>query len=238
MSFTQESWVALPRTLARRLYELPPPAFKLYIYCYLNTRFSNYIGLATTSIYSAAEMLGADCRKIKRALQILEDEGLIDINSKSISLQNPLDIRIKDFKTLSEIIADNESFVPLSRGLNDHLSILADLELKILIFGIVEANYVGKSKGQFSINVRDLGDQLGSNRNSVSKALNSLMPYYLEFHRVARNQYEESKYLVNRYKTKNDFLKEPDIYRSPDGRISNEPSCEEFVVEHVLQPWR
>jgi transcription initiation factor IIE alpha subunit len=238
MSCTQESWVALPRTLVRRLYELPPPAFKLYFYCYLNARFGDNAGKATISVSSMVEMLGADCRKIKRALQFLEDEGLIEIISKSRSHHNPLDIRIPSFRTLSEIIADNESFVPLSRGFNDHLSTLGDLEFKLLIYGIIEAQYIGKDKGQFSITARDLAYELCSNKDSVNRALNSLMPNYLELYESARNQYEESTYLVRGYKTRGDFLKEPNVYRTLDGRPTNEIGYEEFIIDHVLEPWR
>lgn len=238
MTISDESWVALPRSLARELYCLPHVAFKYYFYLYLNAGFNQSIGKSFVSKQEASEFLGVAFSAIDRATHILETNGLIRISDVPSSPFEVAGINIRNFRHIEDIISSGDSFVPLSRGLNDHLRVLTNLEFKILIYGIVEASFIGKRKGLFGITARELAKVLGSNKDSISAAINSLIPRHIEPHKLSSNRYGISLYRIKEYKTVEDFLDKPHTYRTRDGRIPELiEQHEEDLLESVVAPW-
>lgn len=98
----------------------------------------------------------------------------------------------------------DETYVPLSRGLEAHLPKLSGLALKLYIKSLIRAKFTGLNKGKFSASFSDLALELGVHYQSVYKAAKELKPYYITW-KPARNQYGGTVFEVQRFKTVEDF---------------------------------
>ncbi len=98
----------------------------------------------------------------------------------------------------------DETYVPLSRGLEAHLPKLSGLALKLYIKSLIRAKFIGPDKGKFSASFSDLALELGVHYQSVYKAAKELKPYYITW-KPARNQYGGTVFEVQRFKTVEDF---------------------------------
>ena len=98
----------------------------------------------------------------------------------------------------------DETYVPLSRGLEAHLPKLSGLAVKLYIKSLIRAKFTGPDKGKFSASFSDLALELGVHYQSVYKAAKELKPYYITW-KPARNQYGGTVFEVQRFKTVEDF---------------------------------
>lgn len=103
----------------------------------------------------------------------------------------------------AEALTD-ETYVPLSRGLEAHLPKLSGLAVKLYIKSLIRAKFSGPDKGKFSASFSDLALELGVHYQSVYKAAKELKPYYITW-KPARNQYGGTVFEVQRFKTVEDF---------------------------------
>ena len=98
----------------------------------------------------------------------------------------------------------DETYVPLSRGLKEHLKDMSSHAVKVYIFLLLDARFCGPMKGALSITIRDIATDLKMNRNVVWKALQELSGKYIEIEK-GKNQYSMSIINITKYKTVSDF---------------------------------
>jgi hypothetical protein len=97
-----------------------------------------------------------------------------------------------------------KTYVPLSRGLMEHLPSLSDNALKVYLYILMSAKHTGKDKGKADLSMRELAGFLKKDVHSVFNAICELRGKYVEFH-GAKNQTELSYFIVLKYKDVSDF---------------------------------
>ena len=103
----------------------------------------------------------------------------------------------------------NETYVPLSRGLLDHLPDMSGLELKIYVAFLLIANPFdrrGAKKGSLSMSSTEIAELLGADRGNVSRAIKCLSEKgYIGVERSGKNQHRTTTYTIKKYKNVSDF---------------------------------
>lgn len=97
-----------------------------------------------------------------------------------------------------------ETYVPLSRGLREHLPKLSGNAIKLYLLLLMDAKFAGPDKGTFSISFRDLASDLSIDRQTAFKAARELRPYYIEW-TPGKNQFNVTQFRVKKYKVILDF---------------------------------
>jgi hypothetical protein len=96
------------------------------------------------------------------------------------------------------------TYVPLSRGIREHLSRLSGNAVKLYIDLLATAGFSGANKGQVAASFGELASELKMHRDTVHKAACELRPYYLDW-KPARNQHDVTIFTIQRYKSVEDF---------------------------------
>lgn len=99
-----------------------------------------------------------------------------------------------------------ETYVPLSRGLLDHLPRISGTCLKIYLAMLILAKPVGDDRGQLRISVRDLSEVTGIGIRHIQNGVAFLCEHgYITRINLGTNQYATTAFRVERYKTVADF---------------------------------
>ena len=96
------------------------------------------------------------------------------------------------------------TYVPLSRGLDDHLASIYGTALKVYLHLLINAVYHGPQKGQCARSFREIATHLGLSYESVRRAVAELTPHYLNYD-AAKNQHSVTVFTIQKYKTAFDF---------------------------------
>ncbi|MDD3927127.1 MAG: hypothetical protein PHT33_10780 [bacterium] len=102
----------------------------------------------------------------------------------------------------------DETYVPLSRGLLDHMANMSPVETKVYITLLMMASPFdrGTGKGCVSVSLRDIGDCVRIQPVRVGAAIKALVDgKYIEVVSVGKNQWQSSIYRISKYKTVGDF---------------------------------
>jgi hypothetical protein len=97
-----------------------------------------------------------------------------------------------------------ESYVPVSRGLRQHLSKMSGNAAKLYLELLLSAEFRGPNKGRTASTFAQLGTQLRMNRQSVHAAAKRLRPIYIDWE-PAKNQHDATIFTVQKYKSVEDF---------------------------------
>jgi hypothetical protein len=97
-----------------------------------------------------------------------------------------------------------ETYVPLSRGIREHLCKLSGNAVKVYIYLLTTASFAGPKRGQVVTSFEDLASDLGMHRSTVYKATRKLRPYYVEW-APAKNQHDVTIFTIQKYKSVEDF---------------------------------
>lgn len=96
------------------------------------------------------------------------------------------------------------SYVPVSRGLRDHLAEMSGNAVKLYLELLLSAAFAGPNKGQVAVTFADLALTLGLHKQSVHKAARELRPYFIDW-KAATNQHSVTVFTIQRYKSIRDF---------------------------------
>lgn len=96
------------------------------------------------------------------------------------------------------------TYVPLSRGLDDHLGGISGTALKVYLHLLINAVYHGPQKGKCARSFREIATHLGLSYESVRRAVRELTPRYITY-QAAKNQHSGTVFTVRKYKTAFDF---------------------------------
>ena len=100
-----------------------------------------------------------------------------------------------------------ETYVPLSRGLIDHLPGMAKgCRLALYVYLIINARYSGSHKGKFASSFADISLFLGVHYKTVWKAAQWLKEKKYIAYVGAKNQHDVTIFTITKYKTVEDFV--------------------------------
>jgi hypothetical protein len=108
-----------------------------------------------------------------------------------------------------------ETYVPLSRGIVDHLKFIKGMPLTIYIFLLAEAKFTGENKGIVKRKIRDIASELEIDYKTTHTALTKLKKLKYITIKTAKNQHSLTEFKILKYKTVSDFLKKEQHPNSP-----------------------
>jgi len=101
----------------------------------------------------------------------------------------------------------DETYVPLSRGLKDHLPGMAKgYRLNLYIYLLIEARHSGPNKGRIAVSFADLALFFDVHYQTIVKAARGLKEDGYITYQPAKNQHNVTTFTVTKYKTAADFL--------------------------------
>lgn len=101
----------------------------------------------------------------------------------------------------------DETWVPLSRGLRDHLAGMATgCRLALYIYLLIEAKHTGLHKGKVAASFSDLALALGVHYSTLYKAAQWLKEQGYITYEPAKNQWSVTVFTVTKYKNVEDFI--------------------------------
>ncbi len=112
---------------------------------------------------------------------------------------------VKDPKILD--IKTAETYVPLSRGLLEHLNRFTPSELKTFIFLLLNAYFKGENKGKCFFKLENLAAELEIDKRTASTTLNKLQSKGYILYKPRSNQWTFNAVTIIKYKNTGDFRK-------------------------------
>ena len=101
----------------------------------------------------------------------------------------------------------DETYVPLSRGLRDHLPGMAKgCRLALYIYLLIEAKHTGPNKGKVAASFSDLALALKVHYQTLYRAAQWLSEKEYIVYEPAKNQYGITVFTITKYKTVADFI--------------------------------
>ena len=97
-----------------------------------------------------------------------------------------------------------ETYVPLSRGLDEHLAGVSGTALKVYIHLLINSVHAGSDKGKCAKGFSDISAHLSLSHEAVRRAVKELKPRYLTY-KPAKNQHGVTVFEIAKYKTVSDF---------------------------------
>ena len=97
-----------------------------------------------------------------------------------------------------------ETYVPLSRGLDEHLAGVSGTALKLYIHLLINSVHAGPDKGKCAKGFSEIAAHLGLSYEAVRRAVKELKPRYLSY-KPAKNQHGVTVFTITKYKTVSDF---------------------------------
>ncbi|MDD5008174.1 MAG: hypothetical protein PHC68_07195 [Syntrophorhabdaceae bacterium] len=99
----------------------------------------------------------------------------------------------------------DETYVPLSRGLAEHLKNLSGNQVKIYILLLIRAAFQGPLKGRVAMSFKELGLELNMHHVTAFNECKELKEMgYIDWI-PASNQWKETVFIIQRYKSIGDF---------------------------------
>ena len=98
----------------------------------------------------------------------------------------------------------SETYVPLSRGLDEHLTSMSGTALKVYIHLLINSVHAGPDKGKCAKGFSEISAQLGLSYEAVRRAVKELKPRYLTY-KPAKNQHSVTVFKIIKYKVASDF---------------------------------
>lgn len=108
----------------------------------------------------------------------------------------------------------HETYVPLSRGIVEHLKVLKGTPLTVYVYLLAEAKYTGSGKGTLKKKISDIASDIEIDYKTVHLALNKLKDKYITI-KPAKNQHSLTEFKILKYKTVYDFAKVEQQPESP-----------------------
>jgi hypothetical protein len=102
------------------------------------------------------------------------------------------------------VSATSESYVPVSRGLRDHLPTMSSNAVKLYVDLLLTAAFTGPTKGQVAASFAELGLRLRMHKQTVHEAARTLRPYFIDW-QAAKNQHGITVFTIQKYKSIKDF---------------------------------
>jgi hypothetical protein len=96
------------------------------------------------------------------------------------------------------------SYVPVSRGLRNHLRSLSGNAVKLYLELLLAAAFNGPEKGQVAATFGDLALRLGMHKQTIYRAAEELRPRYVVW-KSAKNQHSVTVFTIQKYKNVGDF---------------------------------
>lgn len=101
----------------------------------------------------------------------------------------------------------NETYVPLSRGLKDHLPRMAKgYRLNLYIYLLIEARHSGPNRGKVAVSFSDLALFFDVHYQTILKAAHGLKEDGYITYQPAKNQHNVTTFTITKYKTVEAFL--------------------------------
>ena len=97
-----------------------------------------------------------------------------------------------------------ETYVPLSRGLDEHLAGMSGTALKIYIHLLINSVHAGPDKGKCAKGFNEIAARLSLSYEAVRRTVKELKPRYLTY-KPAKNQHGVTVFTLTKYKTVSDF---------------------------------
>ena len=124
-----------------------------------------------------------------------------------------------------------ESYIPLSRGLKDHLPGMAKgYRLALYIYLLLEASYKGKYKGKVSVSFPEIAILFEVHPQTIYKAARELREGGYITYTGAKNQHSATVVTICKYKTVEDFIRPAAVssetqseYRASRERVESRP---------------
>ena len=106
------------------------------------------------------------------------------------------------------MIEGKESWLPLSRGLDEHLPYLSGNAVKVFLHILINAHWFGDSKGKYTASINQIATELKMGYMATYNAVRELNPEHVIFE-PGKNQYSSSVFTIMNYKTIKDFATSP-----------------------------
>lgn len=110
----------------------------------------------------------------------------------------------------------DETYVPFSRGIVEHLRVLKGMPLTVYVYLLVEAKYTGPNKGTIKKKISDIASDIEIDYKTVHLALSKLKDKYITI-KPAKNQHSLTEFKILKYKTVYDFAK---IEQQPESPVA------------------
>ena len=120
------------------------------------------------------------------------------------------------------------SYVPVSRGLRNHLRSLSGNAVKLYLELLLAAAFNGPEKGQVAATFGDLGLRLGMHKQTIYRAADELRPRYVVW-KSAKNQHSVTVFTIQKYKNVSDFAASPTT-------SSSVTACDQRVTSMYTAP--
>lgn len=99
----------------------------------------------------------------------------------------------------------NSTYVPLSRGLEEHIPDMNAQACRIYIYMLIKAKAIGTDKGKFNISIGLLANDLKMHRVTMQKIITDhLKNKYISI-KPGKNQHSQTEFTILKYKTVHDF---------------------------------
>lgn len=108
----------------------------------------------------------------------------------------------------------DETYVPLSRGIVEHLKSIKGMPATVYIYLLAEAKFVGPEKGILKKKISDVAADLEVDYKTIHAALNKLKGKYIAI-KPAKNQHSLTEFKILKYKTVDDFSQGEQLPKSP-----------------------
>ena len=121
------------------------------------------------------------------------------------------------------IEVSNETYVPLSRGIRDHLIRMTGNEVKLYLYLLINARFNGPKKGQVTGTFAEISESLGWHYETTRKTMRSLIKQkYIYFLKKAINQHSTNLIFIHKYKALSDFAPVHKYGGKTEGNVKNE----------------
>lgn len=122
-------------------------------------------------------------------------------------------------------------YVPLRRGIVDHLPKMPDVALKVYIFLLCQAKFKGKDKGKVFMSLKDIASDLEISYPTIKRAIKFLSNHYITFI-PAVNQYKVSELVISKYDKSAGISADTTDDTSKSGGVKREPSKESAGIKN------
>lgn len=103
----------------------------------------------------------------------------------------------------------DESYLPYSRGLEEHLPRMArECRLALYVYNLLlfRADYRGPNRGKVAISIRQIANFFGVDYHTAYNAVKWLKDNGYITYEPARNQHSATRFTITKYKTVEDFI--------------------------------